>query len=159
MNDISGAFLENPDSTVHHAECSFIVQVRLSGSVVADAASNSDQNRKWSSLDTEPSGKAKGVFPLPIADDTENRNTRPVPQPYHLQASSVAERDLWMVAINSALRDDQRDKEEKARQRESALHMYQLRLRSFYTGLPFQTSTALLVAVNFFVTVSVAFHP
>ncbi len=158
MNDISGAFLENPDSTVHHAECSFIVQVRPFGGVVADAASNCDQNRKLSSVDTEPSGKAaEGVVPEPIPYDKEMQNTRPLPQPYHLQASSVAERDHWMVAINTALRAYQRDKAEKARQRASALRMYQLRLRSFYTGLPFQTSTALLVAVNFFVTVSAAF--
>ncbi len=59
-----------------------------------------------------------------------------------------------MSAINAALRAYQRNKEEEVRKRGSALRICQLRLLSFYNGLLFQTSTALLVAANFFVTVS-----
>ena len=155
MNDISGATLENPDSTVHHAECSFVVQVHSSGDDNADAASNQDDTSKPPN-NSEPSEKIACVVPESIVGETVVNEVHLGPKPYHLQASSIAERDQWINAINTALRTYQRNKEERARQRGSALRICQLRLRSFYNGLPFQTSTALLVAVNFFVTVSAA---
>ena len=153
MDDISGASLEDPDSTVHHDECSFVVQVHPSGDDDANAASNHDERSKFPN-NAETSGNIACTVPESGAGDTAVKEARLGPKPYHLQASSIAERDQWINAINTALRTYQRNKEERARQRGSALSVCQLRLRSFYTGLPFQTSTALLVAVNFVVTVS-----
>ena len=153
MNDVSGATLENPDSTIHQSECSFVVQVHPSGDDDANAASNHDERSKFPN-NAETSGNIACTVPESGAGDTAVKEARLGPKPYHLQASSIAERDQWINAINTALRTYQRNKEERARQRGSALSVCQLRLRSFYTGLPFQTSTALLVAVNFVVTVS-----
>ena len=151
MNDISGAVLEDPDSTVHHAECSFVVQVRQCVNIIKDTAFNCNQSQNLS-MDAEPNGKVVG-------GDIELQEVLLEPQPYHLQASNIAERDQWMNAINSALRAYQRDRADKVRQQGSMLRIYQLRLRSFYNGLHFQSSTALLVAVNFFFTVIATYHP
>jgi hypothetical protein len=145
MNDISGAVLEDPDSTVHHAECSFVIQVRRGVNIIKDTAFNCNQSQNLS-MDAEPNGQAAG-------GDLEVQEVLLEPQPYHLQALNIAERDLWMHAINSTLRAYQRDRAEKVRQQGNVLRIYQLRLRSFYNGLHFQTLTALLVAVNFFFTV------
>ena len=159
MDDISGAVLENPDSTVHHAECSFVVQVQSSGGETEDTASNQIPKRKIAS-DSEPSENDEAGSVLASISDTEKQlEAALAPQPYHLQAASIAERDQWIATINATLRAYQRNKEEQASQRGSALLVCQLRLRSFYNGLLFQTSTALLVAVNFFVTVSAARPP
>ncbi len=157
MNDISGAALEDPDSTIHHAECSFVVQVHM----LSRDRDVQAMSRNESLINTPKDAKLAGNCKLDAhehtACDKDRQESSLEPQPYHLQASSVAERDQWMSAINTTLRAYQRNKAEKARQQGSALRMYQLRLRSFYTGLPFQTSTALLVAVNFFVTVLIAY--
>ncbi len=149
MNDISGAALEDPNSTIHHTECSFVVHVKLS---CGGEGLNCVQSTKWVNDDAEQTC----ADPESIAYGFDMQDTSLAPQPYHLQASSIAERDQWITEINTALRAYQRERAEKARQGGSALRMCQLRLRSFYTGLLFQTSTALLVAVNFFVTVSAA---
>jgi hypothetical protein len=157
MNDISGAVLEDPDSTIHHAECSFVVQVHRPESNRDDPAMNRNQSLRNTPNDATIVGNEKRSTEQceQSAYDTDMLDSSLGPQPYHLQASSIAERDQWMSAINTALRAYQIKKEEQARQGESALRMYQLRLRSFYAGLPFQTTTALLVAVNFVVTVLV----
>ncbi len=156
MSDISGAVLEDPDSTVHHVECSFVVHVIPSS---GGRAPNHDQNREWAS-DTEPSKEEsteEHSLPGCITVDKEMQEAPFGPHPYHLQASNIAERDQWINAINTALRAYQRERLERVREKGSALRICQLRVRSFYTGLLFQTSTSVLVAVNFFVTVSAVF--
>jgi hypothetical protein len=154
MSDISGATLEDPGSTVHHSECSFVIQVQQPSNDKADSVSVYTQSCRNLPNDADPSGKMACGLSKSIAGDSEIQQPRFEPQPYHLQASSIAERDQWMNAINTALRAYQRTKEEEVRKRGSALRICQLRLRSFYNGLLFQSLTALLVAVNFFVTVS-----
>ena len=151
MDDISGATLEDPESTVHHDECSFVVQVHPFEIENADAVSFHNECSK--TPNNEQFERVASCVPKSMAGDTVMKEIRLGPKPYHLQASSIAERDQWMNAINTALRTYQRNKEERARQG-SWLRICQLRLRSFYNGLLFQTLTALLVAVNFFVTVS-----
>jgi hypothetical protein len=146
MEDISGATLEDPDSTVYHDECSFVIQVLSSDN------RNSDHD---TSIQDELVLPSESII---RASERKVREAHFGPKPYHLQASSIAERDQWMNTINATLRAYQTKKEEQTRQRGSTLHLCQLRLRSFYTSLPFQTSTALLVAINFFVTVSTSLH-
>ena len=163
MDDISGAVLEDPESTLHDAECSFVVQVHKTLDSASGTAPPSGQNSRCSSIGSKaanPEGPSEPVLDFSVrADSAPSADALPSPQPYHFKASSVAERDQWMHAINAALRAYERDKAEQEHRHRSRLRRLQRRLRIFYTGLPFQTSTALLVAVNFFVTVSAPARP
>jgi hypothetical protein len=159
MDDISGAVLEDPDSTLHDAECSFVVQVHKKLDSASCTPPNSGPNSRCSSTGSKPNleSLSEPVLDFSVrADAASSADALPSPQPYHFKASSVAERDQWMHAINATLRAYERDKAEQEHRSRSRLRRLQRRLRNFYTGIPFQTSTALLVAVNFFVTVSAA---
>jgi hypothetical protein len=155
MDVISGAVLEDPDSTFYDAECSFVVQVHKNLDSASVTPPNSGGNSRCSSIGSK--GASEPVLDFSVradADAAAAAATPPAPRSYHFKASSVAERDQWMQSINAALCAYQQAKAEQEHRSRSRARRLQRRLRAFYTGLPFQTSTALLVAINFFVTVS-----
>jgi hypothetical protein len=159
MDDISGAFLEDPDSTFYDAECSFVVQVHKNLDSATVTPPNSGGSSRCSSIGSKGAppaaleGAAEPVLDFSVRADAAAA-APPAPRSYHFKASSVAERDQWMQSINAALCAYQQAKAEQEHRSRSRARRLQRRLRAVYTGLPFQTSTALLVAINFFVTVS-----
>jgi hypothetical protein len=142
IDDIFRAVPAEPESQFHDEECSFIVQVHKKGEdgVISESDQHGLAHKKLSFEFT-----ARNKF---------NKETRICPRPYYFKATSIAERDQWISAINSALRANQREKEYKEIKNKNLFRRLQPTLRSIYSGLWFQFATALLVALNFFLTVS-----
>jgi hypothetical protein len=148
MDDVTRAVLAEPDSLFHDAECSFTVQVRTKGG--DSEISESDQ---YNPLSSNPSVLAALGNQSFTSRKNNDKETQIDPTPYYFKASSIAERDQWVSAINSALRAYQREKAYEELKNKNAFRRLQPKLRSIYAGLWFQFATALLIAVNFFLTV------
>ncbi len=154
LGDVSRAVPDESESQFHDAECSFIIKAHKQ-----DEAGATSELDRLSPASYNPPGFATVAALGKSSCDNTSRNkvdieTRLGPKPYFFKASSIAERDQWVSAINSAVRDYQREKAYEECRKKSAFRRLQSRLRSVYTSLRFQFVTALMVAVNFFLTVS-----
>ena len=144
MNEISQAVPEYTENIHQDADCSFIVQVHEPNE------GNGAINRKELGCNASTPGGAS-------YDSSHRNGAQKVSQfhakPFYLRAICKAERDQWINDINTAVRTFQRVKADEMNLQNSAFHRQQFRLRSIYNSFAFQTATAFLVALNFFVTV------
>ena len=163
LKNVVAAVIENPDAVDNNEECSFVVK----------------SSRDWNEGDMYENGnsKTKDIDEYDISTEAldsimhDSINTPEFsdevlaeyskyiskstsPLSYHFRATSVADRDQWIKAINLAIQAQRNAQAESAFQARSLLHQIQSRARVVYLSVPFQMGTALLVALNFFFTVS-----